>query len=104
MSAEAEMKWEMKSEEYSKSVEDYIKEAEDIVIAVKIFKDHLQQQFVKEFDDGSRNHNRGKLYAQCGTACQAMTQLLNGIVSDLKLIDDLPLLPSDEQLGIVQIF
>ncbi len=62
------------------------------------FKDALQTQFLKEFDNGSTSHNRGLLYAQCGTNCQAIIRLLKAIENDLDLIDDLPLKPKESDI------
>jgi hypothetical protein len=70
--------------------------------SVNLLKSELQTQFIKEFNNGSTSHNRGLLYAQCGTNCQAILQLLNAIENDLELVNDLPLKPKENTT--VQIF
>ena len=102
MSSELE-ELEINAPDYTGIINGRIKEAEGLRSSTAMLKNHLQAQFVKEFDEGSRSHNRGMLYAQCGTNCQAVLHMLNGIVSDLELLDDLPLHPKEQQdIGVVE--
>lgn len=93
---------------YEEELESLKTVAQSLKTRVVNFRGDLQNQFLKEFADGSRSHNRGLLYAQCGTNCQAMEQMLTAIVTDLELIDDLPLIPKDkvdeqgEPIGIIE--
>jgi hypothetical protein len=91
------------TEIYSKNIADLIEESKTLRTDFLGFKNRLQVQFIKEFDHGSSSHNRGLLYAQCGTNCQSIIHLLNAIESDLSLIDDLPLRPKEE-VKEIQIF
>lgn len=91
--------------DYSETIKDLQKETSDIKVEVALLKHHLQQQFSIEFDNGSKSHNRGLLYAQCGSNCQVIIQLLSAIDSDLSLIDDLSLCPKEEkEIQEVQVF
>jgi len=81
---------------YEEEIESLKTVAQSIKTRVTNLRGDLQNQFLKEFANGSRSHNRGLLYAQCGTNCQAMEQMLTAIIADLELIDDLPLIPKNK--------
>ena len=84
-------------EEYSQTLQELSEEVAHIKTAVITFREHLQEQFNKEFDTGFGSANRGMLYAQCGTNSQAIVHLLNGIISDVDLISDLSLKQSSNE-------
>lgn len=83
----------IKQEEYSQTLIELSEEAVNVKTFVIALRHHLQEQFNKEFNDKIGSANRGQLYAQCGTNCQAIMHLLNAIESDIDLINDLSLKP-----------
>lgn len=95
MSSEGE-ELEIKQEEYSQTLQELSDEAAQIKSTVLAFREKLQEQFNKEFDDNLGTPNRSMLYAQCGTNSQAIVLLLNAIVTDLDLISDLSIKYSED--------
>jgi hypothetical protein len=92
----------MSKEQYTEQIEQLQTIVIEIKKSISVLKSELQIHFLREFDNGSTSHNRGLLYAQCGTNCQAILQLLNAIENDLELVNDLPLKPKENTT--VQIF
>lgn len=92
----------MSKEQYTEQIEQLQTTVIEIKKSISVLKSELQIQFLREFDNGSTSHNRGLLYAQCGTNCQAILQLLNAIENNLELVNDLPLKPKENTT--VQIF